>query len=210
MTQKPAERTKPWPLKKRFAITGGISAFIFVSAILLGSMVYWTGRIIGIFSPLSLFSEVVARALNDPALLRAYEQALKQRECVNEHFGYRYSYTEKLTVTPAVGDSQCSELTFTTNDNGTGYIKIMHGVLSATEEVDYVVQQYQHVETASVSHPRYEGTAIQGQDRGIPLYEVILSEPNGGNWRIMIFPFEQTMEAAVETFVNSFRILEGS
>lgn len=200
------ELNNRWSRKKRLGVATGVAGIILVSALIIGTGIYWLGVNLKIFTPFNLWAEVNKRAQSDPALVAAFNQALNAPTCVNRSLGYSYRYQDPLVVTMIEGQEACSEVTYPLNASLSAYLKIQGHNWPAGEEVDRLTALLSDVVTDTFPHEIYPGTIITGQSGEMPVSIVVLATDKQVSWSFTSWPRETNSQPVMMELVRSFNL----
>jgi hypothetical protein len=200
---------KPWSTKKRLIVTSCISLLIMGIALVIGTSIYGLGRIVGLFSSQNLYSTVSKEMLKDPVTIAKFYNSLYQNICHNPELGYQFSLYPRFRISPSTTpENICSELTLTSPQGQTSYLKIIGYPKPASTSLNTLVSKLTQVKTSNFNHPLYPATLIEGYQNDMPITSIFIAPNEFSSWNILFYPSNPVDFPLLEKLAKSFKLTD--
>lgn len=200
---------KPWPKKKRFLTTVGVTVMILLIAVVIGSGLYGLGRLAGIFQSKEeeIEEEVKETILADEAFVAEFMAALETSECVNTDMGFGLTVDDALEPTLTTAEWQCTDYRVVIDDEEYGLVKVSKQDISKDQALDEYLSQMSEAYVDSFPHQKYESALLFGDKEATPFLAVFYGTGENSSWRLVYYPVSPIYEQAFFNVAKSFRLL---
>ena len=201
-------KSKAWSTKKRLAMTAGFAGVIMVGALVIGSVWYRLGRLMGVFRPLNILGMVTEEVKANPQLVEIFYQTLNEQRCINRTLGFSLVVEAPMVITPTTEPNQCMEITMTGRHGQPAYIKIQAQAKTMAETITTYLQGMKNVASDTFNHPLYPATVIKGMREQIPVTLMVLNTGEKLTWSVVYYPADAEGEVVVAKLASSFKLIE--